>query len=418
MRLRRTVVGVGLIMLAAALSCAPPRSTDAPPRPERAGHLVRVALAADAASAVLSATGGWHVFSETGVLLLSPGGGTRLTARGAGGEIVLADERGRETRSRGSLVVRAADHGALLTFGGRRYRGELAVHAAAGGLLVVNRLPLEEYLRGVVPLEIGPRTAQERAAVEAQAIAARSYARVRLRPESATRFDLVANVTHQVYGGADAELPLSDEAVRATDGLVITYGGRIVDAVYHSTCGGSTAAASEVWRSGDQPYLQAVSDRVPGTDRHFCDISPRFRWTREIGRSELTTLLGRYLRNYAEVGSAGPGTPRAVAVDGLTPSGRVRALAITTDQGRYTLRGNDMRYVLRESSGAILGSTYFSVENYSAGGVLDRLTLLGAGYGHGIGMCQWGAIGRARAGQNFRSILGTYYPGTRVEKIM
>jgi stage II sporulation protein D len=379
---------------------------------------VRVALAADAASAVLSATGGWRVFSEGGELLLSPAGGARLTAHSRGGEIVLADDRSRETRHGGSVVVRAAGRGALLAVGGRRYRGEVMLHSAAGGLLIVNRLPIEEYLRGVVPLEIGPRTAQERAAVEAQAIAARSYALVRLRPESATRFDLVANVTHQVYGGADAELPLSDEAVQATEGMVITYAGRIVDAVYHSTCGGSTAAASEVWRSGDQPYLQPVSDRIPGSDRHYCDVSPRFRWTREIGRDELTTLLGRYLRSYAEVGSAGPGTPRSVAVDGLTPSGRVRTLVITTDRGRYTLRGNDMRYVLRESSGAILGSTYFSVENHSPGGVLDRLTLLGAGYGHGIGLCQWGAIGRARAGQDFRSILGTYYPGTRVERIV
>ncbi|MFI5310224.1 MAG: hypothetical protein ACHQQ3_03255, partial [Gemmatimonadales bacterium] len=109
---------------------------------------------------------------------------------------------------------------------------------------------------------------------------------------------------------------------------------------------------------------------------------------------------------------------RGVLVESRTPSGRVGRLAITTDAGRYELRGNDIRYVLRPSGGEILNSTYFTVETEARrDGSLARLIVRGNGYGHGIGMCQWGAIGRARAGQTARTILAAYYPGTTVGPI-
>jgi stage II sporulation protein D len=102
-------------------------------------------------------------------------------------------------------------------------------------------------------------------------------------------------------------------------------------------------------------------------------------------------------------------------IDTRTPSGRVETLKIATDRGNYVLRGNDIRYVLRAPGGEILNSTYFSVEVAAArDGAISKLTLRGTGYGHGVGMCQWGAIGRARAGQDFRTILQAYYPGTTV----
>src|SRR5690606_31755851 len=116
----------------------------------------------------------------------------------------------------------------------------------------------------------------------------------------------------------------------------------------------------------------------------------------------------------------GAGRPRSVKVASRTPTGRVRDLVITTDRGRFTLRENEIRFVLRSGSGEILNSTYFSVEEKRDGGArgtLRRLVVSGSGYGHGIGRCQWGAIGRARAGQDFRRILSTYYPGTVVTRM-
>ena len=88
-----------------------------------------------------------------------------------------------------------------------------------------------------------------------------------------------------------------------------------------------------------------------------------------------------------------------------------------TDSGSYTLRGNDIRFVLRDPKGVILNSTYFAFTTETSGGEVSRLNINGRGYGHGIGMCQWGAIGRARAGQNYRTILETYYPGTTIGRI-
>jgi stage II sporulation protein D len=160
-----------------------------------------------------------------------------------------------------------------------------------------------------------------------------------------------------------------------------------------------------------------VSDRIPGTDRYYCEIAPRFRWERSWRADSLTAVVERYLRTYAQVPVGPVGAVRGVSVDGRTPSGRAAALWIETDRGRYRIRGNDIRYVLRSAGGELLNSTYFSPELLtSPDGRLVRLTIRGHGYGHGVGMCQWGAIGRARAGQDFRTILRTYYPGTTVAR--
>ena len=230
---------------------------------------------------------------------------------------------------------------------------------------------------------------------------------------------MLSTVLDQVYGGADAEVPLANRAVIGTTRIVLTYNGRIINAPYHSTCGGSTSAASEVWKEGDYPYLVAVSDRIPGTaDRYYCDPSPTFRWTRSFNRTTLNAALDRYLRTYAAVPSGGIGTVRSVEIESHTPSGRVRTLAIGTSRGVFTLRQNDIRFVLRSPGGEILNSTYFSVESRRGpDGALSSLVVRGNGNGHGIGMCQWGAIGRARAGQDYRTILRTYYPGTIVAAV-
>jgi stage II sporulation protein D len=278
---------------------------------------------------------------------------------------------------------------------------------------------MDDYLRGVVPLEIGTTDERDMAAVEAQAVTARSYAYVHVGASSPARpYDVTASVRDQLYGGVSAETHVSNTAIDATRGLVLQYAGRVVNAPYHSACGGSTAGAEEIWRTAEEPYLQSVSDRIPGTDRYYCDIAPRFRWTRTLDGATLREALVKYLGNYTAVPGPYPGTPRDVMVDTRTASGRVGTLKIATDRGNYVLRGNDVRYVLRAPGGEILNSTNFTVETSAASdGSLARLVLRGTGYGHGVGMCQWGAIGRARAGQDFRTILRTYYPGTTVAAI-
>lgn len=381
------------------------------PRTAR-GPNVRVLVGTHRDAVSFAASGTWRLErqGEAGAVAVgSPGRTWRVERRGTTLRVVRADGAATPFRP-GALELRPAGAEPVVTVERTGYRGLLYFHATPDGILVVNHLPLEEYLAGVVPLEIGrARTFTEIAAVEAQAVAARSYTVTRLSGRGS--FDLRATTADQVYGGVSAETPVAIRAVLNTRGLVLRYRGRTVNAPYHSTCGGSTAEASEVWRTSE-PYLQRVSDRVPGTDRDYCQVSPRYRWTKTIRAAELDAAVARHLRDFATVPARGPGSVRAVRVTSSTLSGRVGTTELVTTRGTYTLRGNDARYVLRQPGGEILNSSYFSVRGPAEDG--GGIVLEGRGYGHGVGMCQWGAIGRARAGQDFRTILRTYFPGTTV----
>jgi stage II sporulation protein D len=378
---------------------------------------VRIALFTSIAHVTISGTGPWRMYDTGGAsTLLRDEGGDLWTIVEADGLLRAVHDDGSRTAPRpGPFVVRPAARGAFVTVNGKPYRGEVWILPLVDHVLVLNRLYLEDYLKGVVPMEIGNRAPGEEAAVRAQAVAARSYAYTHLDAGASRPYDMVATVMDQVYGGVDAETPMGNAAVDDTRGLVLRYAGHIVNAPYHSTCGGSTAAVSEVWsHSADEPYLVPVSDQIPGTDRYYCDISPRFRWIDTLSAHDLQHDLARYLRTYAAV-PRGIGRVRTVQVSGLTPTGRVSTLDIVTTRGRFVLHKNDIRFVLRSPGGEILNSTYFSVDvRRSRSGMLTQLMVHGGGYGHGIGMCQWGAIGRARAGQDYRTILATYYPGTVV----
>ncbi|HKH93113.1 MAG TPA: SpoIID/LytB domain-containing protein, partial [Gemmatimonadaceae bacterium] len=213
-----------------------------------------------------------------------------------------------------------------------------------------------------------------------------------------------------------AEARIGNVSVDATQGLVLLYGGRVVNAPYHANCGGNTAAPQDSWRAAAEPYLQRVSDQIPGTPRYYCDQAPRFRWTRTFARDELRQAIARYARTLPG-GAGGIGAVTSVAVTSVTPAGRVGTLTVDTDRGRWTLRGNEIRSALRTPAGDLLYSTYFSVDVVPGRTGVESLVLKGGGNGHGVGMCQSGAIGRARAGQDFRTILRTYYPGTTVGTI-
>ncbi|HXB25557.1 MAG TPA: SpoIID/LytB domain-containing protein [Gemmatimonadaceae bacterium] len=397
----------------AALAIAAIVGTSPPPTS------ARIAIANGVHDGKVSATGTWLLLANGGskTLVRGTGRGTWTITRRPGGKLRVTNERGETATRPGPLVARATGDGVFVTWNGKRYRGELEIRATSEGLLVINRLQVEDYLRGVIPLELGDISDAELAAMEAQAVAARSYTYVRLADPDLRRraYDLVATTTDQVYGGAGAESRLGDEAVQQTTGEVIRYNGRIVNAPYFAACGGMTAAASEIWREGDLPYLRPVSDLIPGSGgQYYCQGSSKFRWSRTFSGPQLETLLETYLHRHA--GSLG--AVKTVIADGPTPSGRVASLTLVTDRNYYKFRGNEMRSVLRSPNGEILNSTYFELDvDGGTNGHVESLTLRGLGNGHGVGMCQAGAIGRARAGQDYRTILETYYPGTVVATV-
>jgi stage II sporulation protein D len=409
----RRRIGQGIVALAFCIGLvgAVPRSAA---RQHPSSRPVRVLLAAPRDQAPLRAPAAWTLVD----------GQRRVIARGLPNEEWLVQREGGRVRamnpagrpgawSDGVATLETGADSSVL-WEGRPYRGVLLYIPSDTALLVVNRLDVEEYLRGVVPLEAGTRNADEHAAVEAQAVAARSFTYTRMLYRAERHYDLTATTADQVYRGSAAETFIGDLAVAATAGWVISYAGRVVTAPYHSTCGGSTAGAEEVWRSRGEPYLRPVSDRIPGTTRFYCDGAPRFRWERTLDGEALGAAVERYARGYASAPPGALGGVRDVKVGGLTSSGRVAAVVVTTQRAALRLQGNDMRYVLRAVGGEILPSTYFELDAATAPGGLTRLTIRGQGNGHGVGMCQWGAIGRARAGQDFRTILLAYYPGVQL----
>ena len=384
-------------------------------------RMARIALAGKARQAPVSATGRWRIDEQGGRTRLVTGqGAERWRVEQQGGLLRVAGDSGDVTPWReGPFVARAVEGGAVLRYDNRRYRGELWFTPTDSGILVVNRLPVEDYLRGVVPIELGTRQPGDRAALEAQAIAARSYAYIRVPSDAAVEprsgWHMVGTVQNQVYAGLDVEAPIVNEAIDRTAGLVIRYNGLLVDAPYFSSCGGRTAAPKESWRDvREEPYLPSVDDTDPRTGRPYCDIAPRNHWTEEFDEAQLKEAVRRALVA-AGARDPRPGVMTAMRVEGRTTSGRATALVLRTDRGDVTVRNNEIRNVLRNTRGAILSSTYFSIERESrVRGHLSGVTLRGHGNGHGVGMCQWGAIGRSRAGLDARTILRHYYPGTVV----
>lgn len=397
------------------------RGTDLPPtggisRNEN-DQTVRVALALGQRSVRLSATGDWELYdAATNKLLAHLHADDQVTAESRNGMIIASG--GAIPAVRGSIMARPAGSGSFVSFGGHRYRGEIGLASSGGGVMVINRLGVEDYLRGVVPMEIGTdRTIMESAAVEAQAIAARSFTYTRMN--DSRPYDMVATTSDQVYGGVDAERPLSDAAIGATHNMVMMYAGKVINAPYHANSGGVTASASEVWRSGDEPYLVSVSDRIPGTDKYYGEDAPRFHWTRTLSAAELNAALDLYLPRYSSAKSGNVGRLRSITESGRTASGRIAGLVFETDRGSFTVRGNDVRSVLRGADGQLLPSTLFSFDaTADSKGRISQLVIHGAGNGHGVGMDQWGAIARARAGQDALTILRTYYPGTTIGRVI
>ncbi|MEO8295503.1 MAG: SpoIID/LytB domain-containing protein [Gemmatimonadota bacterium] len=301
-------------------------------------------------------------------------------------------------------------------FGAREYRGVVTIFLGRNGLTAVNRLGLESYLAGVVSSEMGRRDSTEIEALLAQAVVSRTYAQRNRGRWEALGFDFYASVVDQVYGGVGAETAIGWHAVRATAGQVVTWHGAPIDAFFFSTCGGKTAQGTEVFAGADRPYLLSIDDIDPN-GLAYCRISPRFDWRtewsgeglRDILRESVPAALGTSLTPGAVI--------QSVRVAERSSSGRVSRLALSVDGREIAVTGAAVRQVLRPSRGEILRSGLFTLSETMSHGSISRLVAEGHGAGHGVGMCQWGAVGRARAGQAYTHILAAYFPDTDIERI-
>jgi len=280
----------------------------------------------------------------------------------------------------------------------RAYRGRLLLSACARGLLLVTQVGLEDYLRGVLPSEIPSSFPPE--ALKAQAIAARTYAIRTAGRHAAEGYDLCDSSHCQVYLGASEEDPRTDAAVRDTAGVIITYQGRPIDAVYHDCCGGRTGGNETAWKSSDPlPYLRPVSDRDGETP--LCGRSPRSVWTRQVPQARLAAAL-------AQFGVTAPIT--AIEPATRDENGRPRDYHIRGAQGEVTLLAG----VLRGAVNAMLGPGTLPSADFIAAPNGDSIVFAGRGSGHGVGLCQWGANALAQSGRTAPEILAHYYTGVTI----
>lgn len=313
--------------------------------------------------------------------------------------------------------LRAAPLGrSRLVVGGITYPGAFEVRLQPdGSLAAVNVVGLETYLEGVVPKEMGRPGADAAEALKAQAVAARTYALKRLGSRPELGFDVYGTIQDQAYIGVpDPADSLAVRAVRTTRGLAMLYQGYLIDAFYHSTCGGQTARVEEVFESPPAPYLTVVSDARPGGEGYWCQASRYFRWTESFDRAELETRVARNLPRIVPLPSEGAGELRDIDLVTSTPEGRALVLRVETTTGSYVVGENAIRQLFADAEGRLLRSTLFLFRPRRDRAGIVGLDLTGGGWGHGVGMCQVGAMGRSRAGQLYREILAAYYPGTAI----
>jgi stage II sporulation protein D len=315
----------------------------------------------------------------------------------------------------------ARGESARLVWGGRHWRGRFKIFIGPRGrLTLATRVPLERYLLGVVPAEIGALRDSLLEAGRAQAIAARSYSLFYRGRRAAEGFDVFGTVEDQVYGPTESERPLATRCVESTRGLVSTYDGAPIRANYYSTCGGITADVVEAWPTEDRPYLHSVADRG-NQDADLCALSPQYRWREEWTADQFAAVLERNApAQKVDLPAAGVGEIRDVNVDQRSHSGRVWRLRVSTSTGEIVIPAYSVRQVLRRpgSTGAILRSNLFKVGvRRDASGRVLEVVASGAGSGHGVGLCQTGALAMARGGARAADILAHYYASTEIRKL-
>jgi stage II sporulation protein D len=343
-----------------------------------------------------SLSGAVRVERKNGKFSVAPLGGASIS----GGDAV-------------ALRIAPLDPSVPLELNGKTYRGSLEFHPEGSGFICINVLPLEEYLRGVVPLEMGRHDETRLEALKAQAVAARTYSVKRVLARTGEAFDLYSSVQDQVYGGAAAEHPMSDRAIQETAGILLLHGDSLAHTYYHSTCGGTTASRHEMWGGAPIPYLLSAPD-TDSEGNAWCRASRYMAWTQEWDADVLTGIVRKNLADAGVRGAPPFKTINGFEVRSRYADGRVNQLEIRTDRGTILVRGDKTRWALRPApgTGRILESARFDIEIRSG-----RVVAKGNGFGHGIGMCQMGALGRAQAGQTYAEILQAYYPGTDLAKL-
>lgn len=336
----------------------------------------------------LAIKGSYHIYSTTSDKLLTGGYILHTIVSGSDKGIMFGQRDLKFSKIRVTVP-----ESSFIYIDGRAFRGSVDILRKDNmKLMVINRVPLEEYLYGVLYNEISHRWPIE--AIKVQAVAARTFALYQARQNKLQDYDLTNDIYSQVYSGATSERWSTTRAVKLTTGQVMTYQGDIFPAYYHATCGGRTEDASNLWNV-DLPPLK-------GVECIFCKDSPHYKWVKDIPLSELEKKLND---NGYKVGKI-----RSVTVVSRNNSGRVDKIEIKDEADiSCMLTAKDFRQMM--------GPNDIRSTNFESSVNGDKLVLKGIGWGHGVGMCQWGAKGQADKGKKYDEILKYYYPGAEISTI-
>jgi stage II sporulation protein D (peptidoglycan lytic transglycosylase) len=280
-----------------------------------------------------------------------------------------------------------------LSVQGKRYRGqiEILINTKSGGLSVINYIPMEQYLLGVVPNEVVSTWPEQ--ALQAQAVAARTFAMYKMSGRAREDYDLDASVNSQVYRGLDSEKDRTSQAVLKTRGIVAMSKGKYIAAFYHSNCGGHTTNVKDVW--GSQMHY------LIGSSCGFCDKGPHYRWEHRISKKDLEKRLKRkkIIKHSLQ----------RLELIGRDSGGRVKTVRIHHSNGQRDIKAAAFRMAIGPD---IIRSTKFYIRSDG-----NNLVFKGNGWGHGVGLCQEGALGMARSGYHYRDIIRHYYPGVDIHTV-
>lgn len=403
--------GLGAVLV----TCTPPEVPVLAPAPLSASPEIRIGLAVGSGQVEVMGDSGLTVLDGDGAAVAGAPAMAAWMLHRDGARVAARGTEGWNLSGQASVTLAPRAAGGLIALNGRWYRGRLSVMRDRTGLTVINTVPLEEYLVGVVAAEMGRKDSTDTEALAAQAIVSRTFAIRNLGKRAADGFDLLPTVVDQAYAGVVSEYSLARAAVARTAGMVITWQGVPIDAFFFSTCAGRTANGTEVFAAADRPYLVSIRD-LDGDGQPYCRISPRYRWREDWTAGQLESVLRQTL-------PVETGTPaeqisglRAVQVVRRSGSDRVMRVTVTLARTAVDIDGPAVRRALHPVGETALRSATFDLLETRDGSRLTGLTAVGAGAGHGVGFCQWGAVGRARAGQDALTILGAYFPGTTVSR--
>lgn len=359
-------------------------------QPAKQAPDLRVGLASGRASLTITPAGGKATVQTGSSKTITLAANTAAAIRWQDGAFLV----GREKLRGEVLVIRPAAKAGELSLDGRRYRGALELRHRGGGLTAVNIVPVDGYLRSVVPEEMPVDWPAE--AIKVQSVAARSFALASRGRHASEGYDLCTTTHCQLYTGTAAEKSASDAAIKATRGEVLTYGGKPIEALFHTDSGGMTENSEDVWGS-HVPYLRAAKDTPAKT----------MPWTKTISRADLGRKLAAKGHTIGRVRSLAL-SPLAIgrAAKDRTASGRVKTMTVKGTKGTATLSGTTWRSLLG------LKSTLFDAKLAK-----DMVTFTGYGSGHGLGISQWGAERMAAKGASYTEILHHYYTGTKLQQL-